>query len=242
MTTAPTLLRFFPPMSTKKYAILLDAGFVRERLKSALRESHLVKAGDIVRCVEGIKTRLAEEMHAFPPLSLYRVFYYDGEPYNKSVKFPLSGASDKEYARKEANDVNAATISELRKIPFFAVRLGHTVHRGWQIHHSAFDSQNKRESGKSVEITGEHLKPIIRQKGVDARLGLDIASLSLKRFVDIIVLVTGDSDFASPAAFARKEGRQVVLVTLGHSINEKLRDSADFCMDDAAEKILQSGR
>lgn len=231
-------------MTTKNYAILLDAGFVRKRLGPALGKGALVTADDIVRCVEGIKTRLAEELREHPPLSLYRVFYYDGEPYDKAVKSPLSGGNRKEEARREANKVNARTIKELRKRPFFAVRLGHAVHHGdWQIHYSAFDSQNKRDAGKSAEITGEQLKPIIRQRGVDARLGLDIASLSLKRFVDIIVLVTGDGDFASPAAFARKEGRQVVLVTLGHrSVDEKLRDSADFCMDDAAEKILQSGK
>ena len=229
-------------MTTKNYAILLDGGFVRKRLRPALGEDALVQAGDIVSCVKGIQKRLAEEMRGFPPLSLYRVFYYDGEPYDKAVKSPLSGGRQREEARRKANKVNVGTIGELRKLPFFAVRLGHTGFHGWRVSRAAFDPQNKRESGKSVEITGEHLKPIIRQKGVDARLGLDIASLSLKRFVDIIVLVTGDSDFASPAAFARKEGRQVVLVTLGHSINEKLRDSADFCMDDAAEKILQSGK
>ncbi len=39
----------------------------------------------------------------------------------------------------------------------------------------------------------------LRQKGVDMRIGLDIASMTLKRQVDTIVLVTGDSDFV-PAA------------------------------------------
>src|SRR6202142_516777 len=33
------------------------------------------------------------------------------------------------------------------------------------------------------------------KKGVDMRIGLDIAWLSLKRIVDSVVLVTGDSDF-----------------------------------------------
>ena len=33
------------------------------------------------------------------------------------------------------------------------------------------------------------------QKGVDIRIGLDIARIAVKHIVDIIVLVTGDSDF-----------------------------------------------
>jgi len=38
------------------------------------------------------------------------------------------------------------------------------------------------------------LEPVFIQKGVDMRIGLDIASLALKRLVDAIVLVTADAD------------------------------------------------
>ena len=48
------------------------------------------------------------------------------------------------------------------------------------------------------------------------RVGLDIASLTLKKQVDVIVLVTGDSDFVPAMKFARCEGAQLFLVTLGH--------------------------
>jgi uncharacterized LabA/DUF88 family protein len=51
----------------------------------------------------------------------------------------------------------------------------------------------------------------LRQKGVDMRIGLDIASLALKRFVNTIVLVTGDSDFVPAAKLARREGVQFIL-------------------------------
>ena len=39
----------------------------------------------------------------------------------------------------------------------------------------------------------------ITQKGVDAMMSLDIASLAYKRLVERIVLITGDADFV-PAA------------------------------------------
>ena len=38
------------------------------------------------------------------------------------------------------------------------------------------------------------------------RVGLDIASLTLKKQVEVIVLVTGDSDFVPAMKFARREG------------------------------------
>jgi uncharacterized LabA/DUF88 family protein len=46
----------------------------------------------------------------------------------------------------------------------------------------------------------------LRQKGVDMRIGLDIASMTLKHQVDTIILVTGDSDFVPAAKLARREG------------------------------------
>lgn len=49
------------------------------------------------------------------------------------------------------------------------------------------------------------------QKGVDIRTGLDIARIAVKRIVDIIVLVTGDSDFVPVMKFARTEGIKVYL-------------------------------
>ncbi len=43
------------------------------------------------------------------------------------------------------------------------------------------------------------------QKRVDLKIGLDIASLSLKKQVEQIVLVSGDSDFVPAAKLARRE-------------------------------------
>ena len=66
------------------------------------------------------------------------------------------------------------------------------------------------------------------QKGVDIRIGLDIAWISLKRVVDAIVLVTGDSDFVAVMKFARKEGLKVILSPMGHSVRRELKAHADL--------------
>ena len=57
-----------------------------------------------------------------------------------------------------------------------------------------------------MTVKSGDLKPNIQQKGVDLRIGLDIAALALKHQVEIIVLVTGDSDFIPALKFARREG------------------------------------
>lgn len=62
------------------------------------------------------------------------------------------------------------------------------------------------------------------------RIGLDIASLALKRFVSTIVLVTGDADFIPAMKLARREGLRVLLDHLGRHVNSELRVHADLCI------------
>ncbi len=47
-------------------------------------------------------------------------------------------------------------------------------------------------------LVPDDVKYDVKQKGVDMRIGLDIASLCFKKQVDQIVLVAGDSDFVRP--------------------------------------------
>lgn len=82
------------------------------------------------------------------------------------------------------------------------------------------------------------LEPSIQQKGVDMRIGLDIASLTLKKQVDIIVLITGDSDFIPAMKFARREGAQLYLVTMGHGVRPVVHQHADVVISEPASHYL----
>ena len=50
------------------------------------------------------------------------------------------------------------------------------------------------------------------------KIGLDMTSLSLKKMVRQIILVSGDGDFVPAAKLARREGIDVVLILFGHLI------------------------
>ncbi|HRP94839.1 MAG TPA: NYN domain-containing protein [Rhodocyclaceae bacterium] len=67
----------------------------------------------------------------------------------------------------------------------------------------------------------------LRQKGVDMRIGLDIASLTLKKQADTIVLVAGDSDFVPAAKLARREGMEFILDPLWQKVNADLFEHID---------------
>ena len=70
------------------------------------------------------------------------------------------------------------------------------------------------------------------------RIGLDIATLSLKNHVDIIVLITGDSDFVPALKLARREGKQTILYCLGNAITDEVREHCDLCFLEDKNKLL----
>jgi len=87
--------------------------------------------------------------------------------------------------------------------------------------------QAKSLQKKWADIKNEDVTLGLRQKGVDMRIGLDIASLTLKRQADTIILVSGDSDFVPAAKLARREGVEFILDPLWQSVNDDLFEHID---------------
>ncbi|MFP7365047.1 NYN domain-containing protein [Corynebacterium callunae] len=67
----------------------------------------------------------------------------------------------------------------------------------------------------------------ITQKGVDMRIGLDIASLAERKTVNQIVMITGDSDFVPAAKHARREGIDFILGPMWADIARSLSEHVD---------------
>ncbi|MDU4392119.1 MAG: NYN domain-containing protein, partial [Klebsiella michiganensis] len=84
------------------------------------------------------------------------------------------------------------------------------------------------------ELTPQDFQITSTQKGVDMKIGVDIASLAYKKQVDKIVLLAGDSDFVPAAKLARREGIDFVLDSLGRKIKDDLFEHIDGlrCCDD----------
>lgn len=59
------------------------------------------------------------------------------------------------------------------------------------------------------------------------RIGLDIATLALKRLVTDVVVVTGDLDMMPALKLARREGLRVYLHMMGARGRSQLRAHAD---------------
>ena len=201
----------------RRYAVLIDAGFLKRKLGSRDRPLTADSVQDFVN-------RLAL-LRALQDLHLHRVYFYDAPPLKTTQRKPLSG-DRVHFANSRLALNNQRLHKELRLVPYVALRMGDLKFRGWTL-----NAHQLPANQPEMKITSEHLVPNVHQKGVDMRVGLDIASLTLKNQVEVIVLVTGDSDFVPAMKFARREGAQLFLVTFGHSVTEEMREHADLMLD-----------
>ena len=199
-------------------AVILDGGFVKKKLQDSLGK--FPAPDDIVALVGATmkKPRLADAQ-------LFRVYYYDAVPFEGRTKNPVDG-SPLDFSTTPQARLNRQLIDTLEMKPDFAVRRGEIIHTGWKLGHAALRSLSKNPRA----VTAQDFVPDMGQKGVDIKIGLDIARIAVKRIVDIIVLVTGDSDFVPVMKFARTEGIKVYLEALGHGVRRELKAHADFVL------------
>lgn len=76
-------------------------------------------------------------------------------------------------------------------------------------------------------LTKDDFKIEVKQKGVDMRIGLDVAPLAYGGYVDQIILIAGDSDFIPVAKMARKHGIDFILDPMKQNIKAKLSEHID---------------
>lgn len=206
-----------PTAASCRVAVLLDGKFVKKVLALRLKRfpTHTDVMAEVARMLA--TTHLAGH-------SLYRVFYYTAEPLTGTARHPLDGSAI-DFAATPVFSANARLIDRLDHEPDVAVRRGTLVHRGWEVGHAAVAELLAR---RKTALLPDDVRPKIQQKGVDMRIGLDIASLALKRLVAAIVVVTGDADLVPAMKLARREGLRVFLDTLGRaSVRPELKIHAD---------------
>lgn len=157
-----------------------------------------------------MKARIADQ--GFLPIEspeLYRVFFYDCPPMMKRMHHPVSGRSV-DWARTDTAQFRRALHVKLQSERKVALRLGRLSDDvAWRLRPESL--KRLINEGHQFAAEDKDFEPDIKQKGVDIRLGLDVAALAFKRQVDQIVLVAGDGDFVPAVKLARREGIDVVL-------------------------------
>jgi uncharacterized LabA/DUF88 family protein len=191
-------------MNEDRVAVLLDGGFVKKRL--AEKVDGFPPLDEII----GLTTDLLQHPDLMG-FRLFRTYWYDADPFGQKRKNPIDGKQTNFATTLEANR-NRELMSRLEVEPDFAVRKGELLFRGWRVRAGSIKELAK-DPPRTLKVSD--LEPVFVQKGVDMRIGLDIASLALKRLVSSVVLVTADADMIPAMKLARREGLRVYLHTMG---------------------------
>lgn len=216
-----------------KTAILVDGGFYRRKFEKGGKHTPEEAAEALVHyCYRHLREHHADH-------DLYRIFYYDCRPCSKKIFHPLYNRTI-DFAKSEQYKWMTQFLEELTTKRKVALRIGELDEGSatYALTQKATKDIVMRKRNVS-ELTDNDFVASIKQKGVDMKIGMDIASLAYKKQVEQIVLIAGDADFVPAAKLARREGIDFVLDSLGHAIKADLFEHIDgkrSCGDPYAKK------
>ncbi len=216
---------------SKKVAILVDGDFFIRCYKSHLKKQFSDKYEDLnpKKLADNIHTHCLRHINKKNDEELYRIFFYDCKPLERKVHYPYTQEAldlSKSSTYKERKELHGHLISK----PCLALRLGYldANNARWVIHNKEKEKKLFKGEIYITDFTNDDFIYHAKQKGVDIKIGLDIATLALKKLVQKIVLISGDSDFVPAAKLARVEGIIFTLDPMGNPIREDLEEHIDY--------------
>lgn len=221
-----------------KVAMLVDGGFYRKRAYNLVGDLSPKERADELEqhCKRHINDNKKENCE------LYRIFYYDCPPVKKNVFHPLKRTTV-DFSKTPQYTWTCDFYDELRKRRKFALRLG--VLASESVNYNLKQETTKKLMNGMVrldELTDMDFSLNLKQKGVDMRIGIDIASLAFKKQVDRIILIAGDSDFVPAAKLARREGIDFILDPMHNSIRDDLFEHIDGIRSKAPKKQIKNNK
>jgi uncharacterized LabA/DUF88 family protein len=207
-------------LNIPQYAILIDGGFLTKKLQE--RYKAFPTADQVVEeCGRLQKNEILERYE------LLRIYWYDAHPSSETVTRPIT--RNKHALASTDRYRNAQRLfDQLILKPHFALRMGDVAlsPSRWRV-----KPRVARELIRAPRaLNDEDFDLDASQKGVDMRVGMDMARLALRDMVRAVVVVTADSDFVPAFKFVRREGVKVVLDPMGHNIKVELRQHADIVL------------
>lgn len=204
-------------MDKIRTAILVDGGFYRKRAKSLWGEK---SAKERAKELESYCHKHVANSY------LYRIFYYDCPWLTDNIFNPITGKTVN-FRKSDVFKWTDAFYDELKHRRKFALRMGRLSEAPQYVLKEDVLKKLFRGDKNFSELTEDDLRLNAKQKGVDMRIGIDITSLALKKQVDQIILIAGDSDFVPAAKLARREGIDFVLDPLWHPVADDLFEHID---------------
>ena len=206
----------------RRTAILVDGGYYRKRAEYLWG---FKQAND--RAQELYDYCMLHISEPDEPRDLYRLFYYDCPGMTRELEHPLTHVK-KDFSTGAGTIWTKNFFKHLCKKRKVALRKGELLES--QAHYVLKEDTLKdllSETRTVSTLTEADFFLDVSQKGVDMRIGLDVASLCANRCVDQIVLIAGDSDFLPVAKMARRSGIDFILDPLKQYVKGSLIEHVD---------------
>lgn len=210
--------KLLPPV---KIAVLIDGGFFVKRFNQLYNKDRKMTGEQVADHLQTMAMK-----HVGDNNILYRIFYYDCFPLGKKVHNPVT-KKPINFAETPQFKFRVELMEALKRKRKVAIRMGSLKdNNNWQIRSARVkELLSGKKSIKDLEENDVYLD--IKQKGIDMKIGVDIATLALKKFVDTIVLFSGDSDFVPAAKLARREGIDFILDPMQANVEPQLFEHID---------------
>lgn len=216
-----------------KTAILIDGAFLIKRIRKIEPQNHFNAERIADLAFHYALLHLQPTGKNEQPSELYRIFFYDCISFEKKMHNPVSKRSI-DFAKTDEAIFRHELHQELKSKRKLALCLGKlSEHTTWTIKPTKMKDLLKNPAIPPnaddivLNIQADDMVLDIKQKGVDMRIGLDIASLAYKQQVQRIVLFSGDSDFVPAAKLARREGIDFILDPMWNHIPPDLHEHID---------------
>lgn len=213
---------YFKQRGPDKIAVLVDGGFFQKRAQ------YLWGSKTPEQRVEELMTICHKHQCTSQGIDyLYRIFYYDCPPSTKTVYHPLL-KTNIDLSKSDSFSWMNEFHERLRSKRKVALRLGElsTMNLNYRLNPRVI-KQLCAKTKTIDDLTEKDFVLNIEQKGVDMRIGVDIASMAYKKQVTKLILISGDSDFVPAAKLARREGIDFVLDPMWSNIKKELNEHID---------------
>lgn len=204
-----------------KTAILIDGGFFRKRADYVWRDATPAQRAKQLQDFCDVQLSYEGECE------LYRIFYYDCPPSNKTVHHPFLDA-DVDLSDSDLYRWTTEFYEKLKRVRKLALRFGRINDTNLEYIIKPGTVKKLYDGSLSFnDLLENNFKLQIVQKGVDMRIGLDIASMAHKKQVDQMILISGDSDFVPIAKYARREGIDFIIDPMKSRVKPELYEHLD---------------
>lgn len=218
----------------QKIAFFIDGGYFKRRIDFYHRRYFNVVVNPLTpEALQKVLYKLvSRHKQDLDRNQVYRIYYYDAPPFDGQQREPVPQSSGEGCRTRNFKiDLKVRFQKELheklqssRKL---ALRMGKLAnHKRWII------TEDAQKQLLKDEMSVDDLRPgdfylDLKQKGVDTRIGIDITTVTLRKFADTIVLMASDADFIPAAKLARTHGMDVVLDPLYGDVDKDLECHID---------------